>query len=190
MNLQEQISRIQSMMGIISESDDKYINYLLDKINKKGIDSLSDSEKNRLNKITSDDIEDRTLRIIDGEIYIGDVSYDRFNSSEYKKHIYPKSDVISDANRMFFSKLGKMNISSIQINDKIYSVDFIDEMSGKHLKVGNYIISPFYEGQKGISVNHNNDYWLYELDSIPTSSQQMNNFIQEFFKTYIKEIIV
>ena len=48
MNLQEQISRIQSMMGIISESDDKYINYLLDKINKKGIDSLSDSEKNRL----------------------------------------------------------------------------------------------------------------------------------------------
>jgi len=172
-----------------SRDDDNYVNYLLDKINKKGIDSLSDSEKNRLDKITSDNIEDRTLRIINGEIYIGDVLYDRFISPDYKKHIYPVSDAISDANRMFFSKLGKMNISNIQINDKIYSAELIDEMSGKHLKVGDYIISPFYEGQKGICVNHNNDYWLYELDSIPTSIQQMNNFIQEFFKTYIKEII-
>ena len=67
--------------------DDEYINYLLDKINKKGINSLSDSEKNRLNQLSSGNIEDRTLRVIDGEIYIGDVSYDRFLSSDYKEHI-------------------------------------------------------------------------------------------------------
>jgi hypothetical protein len=170
-------------------SDDEYINHLLDKISKKGLDSLSNSEKNRLTNLSQGNIEDRTLSVIDGDIYIGDVSYDRYISQEYKKHIYPKSDEISDANRMFFSQLKKMNISEIQIDDNIYPVDFIDEMSGKHLKVGDYTISPFYEGQKGISVNYKNDYWLYELNSIPNSIAEMNNFIQEFFKIYIKDII-
>ena len=172
-----------------NESDDEYINYLLDKISKKGIDSLSDIEKRKLSDLSQGNIEDRTLRIIDGDIYIGDVSYDRYNSQEYRKHMYPQSDKISDANRMFFSQLKKMNISEIQIDDNIYPVNFIYEMSGEHLKVDDYTISPFYEGQKGISVNYKNDYWLYELNSIPTSIQEMNDFIQDFFKVHIKEII-
>jgi hypothetical protein len=172
-----------------NKSDDEYINYLLDKISKKGIDSLSDIEKRKLSDLSQGNVEDRTLRIIDGEIYIGDVSYNRYISQEYKKHIYPKSDKISDANRMFFSQLKKMNISEIQIDDNIYPIDFIYEMSGEHLKVDDYTISPFYEGQKGISVNYKNDYWLYELNSIPTSIQEMNDFIQDFFKVHIKEII-
>lgn len=170
-------------------SDDGYINHLLDKISKKGLDSLSNSEKNRLTNLSQGNIEDRTLRVIDGDIYIGDVSYDRYNSQEYRKHMYPQSDKISDANRMFFSQLKKMNISDIEIEQEIYPVDFIEEMSGTHLKVGDYTISPFWEGQKGISVNYKNDYWLYELNSIPNSIAEMNNFIQEFFKIYIKDII-
>jgi hypothetical protein len=172
-----------------NESDDEYINHLLDKISKKGLDSLSNSEKNRLTNLSQGNIEDRTLRIIDGDIYIGDVSYDRYNSQEYRKNMYPQSDKISDANRMFFSQLKKMNISDIEIEQEIYPVDFIEEMSGTHLKVGDYIITPFWEGQKGISVNYKNDYWLYELNSIPNSIVEMNNFIQEFFKIYIKDII-
>ena len=172
-----------------NESDDEYINHLLDKISKKGLDSLSNSEKNRLTNLSQGNIEDRTLRIIDGDIYIGDVSYDRYNSQEYRKNMYPQSDKISDANRMFFSQLKKMNISDIEIEQEIYPVDFIEEMSGTHLKVGDYIITPFWEGQKGISVNYKNDYWLYELNSIPNSIAEMNNFIQEFFKVYIKDII-
>jgi hypothetical protein len=172
-----------------NESDDEYINYLLDKISKKGIDSLSDIEKRKLSDLSQGNIEDRTLRIIDGDIYIGDVSYDRYNSQEYRKHMYPQSDKINDANRMFFSQLKKMNISDIEIEQEIYPVDFIYEMSGEHLKVGDYIITPFWEGQKGISVNYKNDYWLYELNSIPTSIQEMNDFIQDFFKVHIKEII-
>ena len=170
-------------------SDDEYINHLLDKISKKGFDSLSNSEKNRLTNLSRGNIEDRTLRVIDGDIYIGDVSYDRYNSQEYRKHMYPQSDKISDANRMFFSQLKKMNISDIEIEQEIYPVDFIEEMSGTHLKVGDYIITPFWEGEKGISVNYKNDYWLYELNSIPNSIAEMNNFIQEFFKIYIKDII-
>ncbi len=172
-----------------NESDDEYINHLLDKISKKGLDSLSNGEKNRLTNLSQGNIEDRTLRIIDGDIYIGDVSYDRYNSQEYRKNMYPQSDKISDANRMFFSQLKKMNISDIEIEQEIYPVDFIEEMSGTHLKVGDYIITPFWEGQKGISVNYKNDYWLYELNSIPNSIAEMNNFIQEFFKIYIKDII-
>ncbi len=57
-----------------NKSDDEYINYLLDKISKKGIDSLSDIEKRKLSDLSQGNVEDRTLRIIDGEIYIGRVA--------------------------------------------------------------------------------------------------------------------
>ena len=172
-----------------SVDNDEYINYLLDKINKKGINSLSDSEKNRLNQLSSGNIEDKTLRVIDGEIYIGDVSYDRFLSSDYRQHIYPKSDNISDANRMFFSQIKDMNISSVEINGKNLPIQIIDEMSGEHLQIGNYLLSPFYEGQLGISVNIDNDYFLYELDYIPESKSEMSKFINDFFKIHLNRII-
>ena len=172
-----------------SVDNDEYINYLLDKINKKGINSLSDSEKNRLNQLSSGNIEDRTLRVIDGEIYIGDVSYERFLSSDYRQHIYPKSDNISDANRMFFSQIKDMNISSVEINGKNLPIQIIDEMSGEHLQIGNYLLSPFYEGQLGISVNIDNDYFLYELDYIPESKSEMSKFINDFFKIHLNRII-
>ena len=38
---------------IFESFEDDYVDSLLDKISKKGIDSLSDSEKNRLNKIVN-----------------------------------------------------------------------------------------------------------------------------------------
>jgi len=169
--------------------DDEYINYLLDKINKKGIDSLSDAEKNRLNQLSSGNIEDRTLRVIDGEIYIGDVSYNRFISTGYQKHIYPKSDDMSDANRMFFSKIKNMNISSVEVDGDILPIEIIDEMSGEHLKVGDYVLSPFYEGQKGISVNYHNNFYLYKLKTIPQTNEEMDIFIFNFFKKYLSEIV-
>lgn len=172
-----------------SVDDEKYINHLLDKINKKGVNSLSDTEKNRLNQISSGNIEDRTLRVVDGEIYIGDVSYDRFLSKDYQKHMYPKSDDISDANRMFFSQIKDMDISSIEVNGRNLPTQVIDEMSGEHLQIGDYLLSPFYEGQMGISVNHNDDYFLYELDYIPQSRSEMNEFISNFFKIYLNRII-
>ena len=172
-----------------SVDNDEYINYLLDKINKKGINSLSDSEKNRLNQLSSGNIEDKTLRVIDGEIYIGDVSYDRFLSSDYRQHIYPKSDNISDANRMFFSQIKDMNISSVEINGKNLPIQIIDEISGEHLQIVNYLLSPFYEGQLGISVNIDNDYFLYELDYIPESKSEMSKFINDFFKIHLNRII-
>jgi hypothetical protein len=170
-------------------NDNEYINHLLDKINKKGIDSLSDSEKNRLNQLSSDNIEDRTLRVIDGEMYIGDVSYDRFLSTDYQKHIYPKSDEVSDANRMFFSKIKNMNISSIEIDGNVLPVEIIEEMSGEHLKIGDYILSPFYEGQKGISVNYGNNNYLYELNNVPQTISEIDEFVVKFFKTYVKQIV-
>ena len=169
--------------------DDEYINHLLDKINKKGIDSLSDAEKNRLNQLSSGIIEDRTLRIIDGEIYIGDVSYNRSISTDYQKHIYPKSDDISDANRMFFNKIKNMNISSVEVDGDNLPIEIIEEMSGEHLKVGDYILSPFYEGQKGISVNYDNANYLYKLKNIPHTKIEMDEFISNFFKKYLSEIV-
>jgi len=172
-----------------SSEEDDYVDSLLDKISKKGIDSLSDSEKNRLNKITSDNIEDRTLRIINGEIYIRDVSHDRFNSPEYKKHIYPKSDIISDANRMFFSEIKKMNIDQIELNSKIYEFEIIEEMSGEHLKIGDYILNPFWEGSKEISINHLNKYYTYPLKYIPIYKNEMVDFIKDFLSKILPEII-
>ena len=187
--MREHIDNFNNFLLNKSVDNDEYINYLLDKINKKGITSLSDSEKNRLNQLSSGNIEDKTLRVIDGEIYIGDVSYDRFLSSDYRQHIYPKSDNISDANRIFFSQIKDMNISSVEINGKNLPIQIIDEMSGEHLQIGNYLLSPFYEGQLGISVNIDNDYFLYELDYIPESKSEMSKFINDFFKIHLNRII-
>jgi hypothetical protein len=61
MNLQEQISRIQSMMGVITENED-LINRILDKITDEGYDSLTKSEKqyldNKSKGVNDDDLED------------------------------------------------------------------------------------------------------------------------------------
>ncbi len=61
MNLQEQIDRIKSMMGVISENDN-LINRILDKINDVGYDNLSKSEKqyldNKSKGINDDELED------------------------------------------------------------------------------------------------------------------------------------
>jgi len=50
--------------------DDEYINYLLDKINKKGIDSLSDAEKNRLNQIKNIFIQSLTICLMQIECFL------------------------------------------------------------------------------------------------------------------------
>jgi len=47
MNLQEQINRIQEMMGVINE-DKQHIDKILDKIIKYGMDSLSDMDREYL----------------------------------------------------------------------------------------------------------------------------------------------
>jgi hypothetical protein len=61
MNLQEHISRIQSMMGVITENED-LINRILDKITDEGYDSLTKSEKqyldNKSKGVNDDDLED------------------------------------------------------------------------------------------------------------------------------------
>ncbi len=171
--------------------DQSYINYILDKINKKGLTSLSSAERNRLDKLSQGEIEDRTLRTIDGDMYIGDVSLDRYNSPEYKKHIYPVSDVISDANRMFFSQLDKMDISGIEINGEYLPIEVIEEMSGQHLKIGEVYISPFWEGYKGIVVNDNisGDSYTMDLNTIPESIEEMVEFIERLFNDYIYDIV-
>ena len=62
MNLNEQISRIKSMMGVITENDDR-TNKILDKIRDYGIDSLTDAERRYLDN-KSNDIEDDELNDI------------------------------------------------------------------------------------------------------------------------------
>jgi hypothetical protein len=58
MNLQEQISRIQSMMGLIKENLSEYqLNNILDKIHEFGIDSLSNHEKTLLKSYSDKSID-------------------------------------------------------------------------------------------------------------------------------------
>ncbi len=80
-------------------------------------------------------------------------------------------------------------ISSVEINGENLPIQIIDEMSGEHLQIGNYLLSPFYEGQLGISVNIDDDYFLYELDYIPESKSEMSKFINDFFKIHLNRII-
>jgi hypothetical protein len=55
MNLQEQINRIQLMMGVINE-DKQYIDKILDKIIKYGMDSLSDMDREYLGNPSSQEL--------------------------------------------------------------------------------------------------------------------------------------
>ena len=63
MNLQEQISRIQSMMGLITENDE-LTNRILDKINQFGIESLSKAEKRYLDNKSQDVVDDELEDIV------------------------------------------------------------------------------------------------------------------------------
>ena len=63
MNLQEQISRIQSMMGLITENDE-LTNRILDKINQFGIESLSKAEKQYLDNKSQDVVDDELEDIV------------------------------------------------------------------------------------------------------------------------------
>ena len=74
MNLHEQTYRIKQMMGVISENDDR-TNKILDKINKYGIVSLTNAEKQYLNN-KSKDINDDELNDI-----VEDRKSTRLNSS-------------------------------------------------------------------------------------------------------------
>ena len=192
MNLQEQTNRIKQMMGLLIETDDdqEYIDYLLDKISKKGMSSLNHPEISKLKQLSQGETEDRTLRIIDGDMYIGDVSINRFNSPDYKKVLYPKSDDISDAYRTFFHEIKKLNIDSIEINNEIHKFRVIDEMSGEHISVDDIIITPFWEGQKGISIiKSDGEEQFIKLDKIPTTKNEMNEFIHNFFNVILPKII-
>jgi len=62
-NLQEQISRIQSMMGLITENDE-LTNRILDKINQFGMDSLSKAEKQFLDNKSQDVVDDELDDIV------------------------------------------------------------------------------------------------------------------------------
>jgi hypothetical protein len=63
MKLQEQISRIQEMMGVINEND-KLTNRILDKIYQFGIDSLSKAEKQYLDNKSQDIVDDELEDIV------------------------------------------------------------------------------------------------------------------------------
>ena len=96
---------------------------------------------------------------------------------------------IFDANGMFFSQIKDMNISSVEINGKNLPIKIIHEMSGEHLQIGNYILSPFWENQIGIAVNIDDDSFLQELNYVPQSKSEMNEFVNNFFKIYLNSII-
>ena len=57
------------------------------------------------------------------------------------------------------------------------------------VQIGNYILSPFWENEVGIAVNIDHDCFLYELNYVPQSKSEMNEFINNFFKIYLNSII-
>jgi len=63
MNLNENISRIKEMMGLITENDE-LTNRILDKINQFGIESLSKAEKQYLDNKSQDVVDDELEDIV------------------------------------------------------------------------------------------------------------------------------
>lgn len=57
--LSEEFRRMQRLAGIITEDTSKELNKILDKINKKGIESLTPQEKIFLNKYSNSDSQEK-----------------------------------------------------------------------------------------------------------------------------------
>jgi hypothetical protein len=101
MNLQEQIHRIKSMMGIIVE-DDTRLNQILDKISSKGMKSLNNREKTFLYGLNRKDAP-QEIKTYDYKIVVTsnkNYSYEMIKS--FIKRLLKNLGTEIDVNQVFF----------------------------------------------------------------------------------------
>lgn len=150
----------------LSESQD-YLNSLLDKISEKGMESLTDKEKNDLIKLSKGESTD--------------VEHEEENDVEE-----------TDLNRLFMHYA--MEHEQLEVDGKEYHAQIIQEMSGEHIEVTgpdvDFICSPFYEGHNGIAIQTAHDQaLLLKVKEQPQTKKEMMSFVQKFYETYLPKII-
>lgn len=182
----------ENQLKKILVENEEYINYLLDKISKKGINSLSSSEKQAMDRISNKEKED--IQIIDGDMYVNGIAYDRYMSKEYQDTQYPISDTSTDRYRMFVSEIKKHNFpKEIYVNDTIWKIDLVEEMSGTHILLSNGMdevyVTPFWEGSEDIIISFTDGHENMELPYPPNTQEEMSSFITELFGWIIPDMV-
>jgi len=172
--------------------NEEYINYLLDKISNKGINSLSGAEKKALDRSSNKEKED--IQIIDGDMYVNGIGYDRYISKEYQDTQHPISDTSTDRYRMFISEIKKHNFpKEIYVNDTVWKIDLVEEMSGTHILLSNdkdnIYVTPFWEGSEDIIIGFNDEHENMEIPYPPDTQEEMSSFVNELFSWIIPEMV-
>ena len=144
----------------------EYLDFLLDKISEKGIDTLSQKEKDDL------------MRLSRGE---------EITTQEDEVE---EEDIDLNKEFMHFA----MEHEMLTVNGKEYHAEIVDEASGEHIRVTgpdvDFICSPFYEGHRGIAIQMSNDQaLLLKVDEEPKNKTEMMAFVQKFYETLLPKII-
>lgn len=174
------------------QTDQEYLDYLLDKINNTGILSLSPAEKSSLIHLSQKELDEHNVEIADGDLYVNGVLYNRFISSEYKELMYPIGKI--NFNDILYNYLENMNIENISLFGKKWNFRIEHMMSGEHIYISNgeeeYYISPFWEDQDAIAVNSmdSNISFFYSIDM--PDVKNMKGFIDLLFNKYLPEILL
>lgn len=160
----------ESQLGRLIENQD-LLNHILEKIKTNGIESLTDDEKELLDKLSrGEEVE----TIDDGD----------FDETSYYEFTDP---MIS-----FFNMVP--NFEEVNVGEESYGVSVNEDEYGDSLIISGpeteiYII-PFWEGTGNIRIETIDGKILkMKSDVIPSDSKSMRNYIDNFYSNIIPKII-
>lgn len=158
---------IEESIQYLKESQE-YLNSLLDKISEKGMESLTDKEKNDL------------IRLSKGQ------------SIEREEEPVDNTEEEVDLSKLFMHYV--MQYEEVIVDEKTYSVQPVEEMSGEHIEVTgpdvDFICSPFFEGHQGIPIQMaGNQAIMLKVEEYPATPKEMMLFVQKFYEVYLPKII-
>jgi hypothetical protein len=199
----------QQLRSIFSESyDEDKINYLLDKINAAGMNSLSNDEKETLNRISQGKEVEREEQPDHDTHYDhrdDEDSYSMNDQTPFDKSISPEymdptdpdeSDSHSDAMNllgmfMYFTP----EYEEININDSIWHVEIVETNNNEqHLHVANaendFYVTPFWESENSVTIETNDGKTnRFKLNNVPTNEKEMKQFVRSFYSHILPKII-
>lgn len=168
----------ESQLQVLKESQ-QYLDVLLDKINKGGMESLSNKERQDL------------VRISNGEqIHINSPEVDPDPNVDIND-LDDDVDVSDPYNMvMYFSP----EYYELQVGDLKYMIERVEEYDGDHLRVSgvdaDFYVTPFWEGRQGVLIElMGGKKVLFKVNPVPRSSAEVRDFIKRLYEEMIPKII-
>lgn len=154
----------ESQLELILESQE-YLNFLLDKINDEGYDSLTHREKDALIRISQ-----------------GEEVYDEPNE-------LPISDEVYDPNRMFLhyiSKYGELEVDDVLFKFSLLGNRYLELLSDNYT----FSIEPNFEENQVIFYNPDtDDSFPINFKNVPETTEEMRGLAVKFLYNKLPDLI-